>query len=95
MSEKTTEWQHIAIKKTTYTRLKGRAEGISVSIEQLLNLEEREIARRTAVGESRIARPRERMGGWLYGGRAHRHAGRVARTERARAVDRNTAPENG
>ena len=75
MSEKTTEWQHIAIKKTTYLRLKTRAEGISVSIEQLLNLEEREIERRTAVGKAELL---HHVSGWMAGSTQSGHIGTLA-----------------
>ena len=63
MSDKT-EWQHIAIKKATYEKLKGRAAGISVSIEQLLQLEEKEIARRLAKGKSELL---HHISGWATG----------------------------
>ena len=75
MSEKTTEWQHIAIKKTTYTRLKGRAEGISVSIEQLLDLEDREIERRLAKARAELL---HHVSGWMAGSTQAGHIGTLA-----------------
>ena len=61
MSEKNTDWQHIAIKKATYEKLKGRAAGISVSIEQLLELEEKDIERRLAKGKTELL---HHISGW-------------------------------
>ena len=75
MSEKTTEWQHIAVKKTTYTRLKARAEGISVSIEQLLDLEDREIERRLAKGRAELL---HHVSGWMAGSAQAGHIGTLA-----------------
>ena len=87
--KQTEQWPRVALRRELYDKLKKRAEGINTTIADLLALEEREIARADGGHESRITRPRERMGGWLDGGRSHRHAGRAPRTERARAVDRD------
>ena len=70
MSEKNTEWQHIAIKKTTYEKLKGRAAGISVSIEQLLELEGKEIERRLAKGKTELI---HHISGWANMSRVDGH----------------------
>ena len=63
-------WARVALRRSTYERLKRRGMAISTSIEELLTLEEKEIQRRLAKARAELL---AHASGWALGANAAGH----------------------
>ena len=73
--KQTEQWPRVALRRELYDKLKKRAAGINTTIADLLALEEREIARRTAVTKAELL---AHVSGWMAGSTQAGHIGTLA-----------------
>ena len=73
--KQTEQWPRVALRRELYDKLKKRANSINATIADLLDLEEREISRRTAVGKAELL---AHVSGWVAGSTVGGHIGTLA-----------------